>query len=122
MQTKENTHTHTQQYRKKSPPTHTHQNTLSKTYKKTNNNAKNYIQTIYQPPQNIRINKKKGFSLRLTFLFQSQCKSLNGVIAKVDNEKENSFIKTLAAKSGKIYSPILNVVLYCYLLYLHYIN
>jgi hypothetical protein len=48
MQTKENTHTHTQQYRKKILPTHTHQNTLSKTYKKPNNNAKNYIQTIYQ--------------------------------------------------------------------------
>lgn len=122
MQTKENTHTHTQQYRKKILPTHTHQNTLSKTYKKPNNNAKNYIQTIYQPPQNIRINKKKGFSLRLTFLFQNQCKSLNGVIAKIDNEKENAYIKTLADKSGKIYSPILNVVLYCYLLYLHYIN
>ena len=40
MQTKENTHIHTQQYRTKvPPPPHTHQNTLSKTYKKTNNNA-----------------------------------------------------------------------------------
>ena len=46
---------------------------------------------------------------------------MNGVIAKIDNEKENAYIKTLADKSGKIYSPILNVVLYCYLLYLHYI-
>ena len=30
----------------------------------------------------------------------NQCKSLNGVIAKIDNEKENAYIKTLADKSG----------------------